>query len=108
MSQRTDKVASLIQRSVAAGLNRLPEAACLTVTSVDVSPDLRHATVRIGVVASRPEQATQLFKMIEANRRPLQDEVARSLSTKFVPQLSFEHDTGAEHANHISKLIRGE
>ena len=50
MSQRPQKVASIVSHTVAAELTELPGGAYLTVTGVDMAPDLRNCTVWIGVV----------------------------------------------------------
>jgi ribosome-binding factor A len=112
MSQRTQKVASLVQQAVAAELSALPEAAYLTVTKVDVTPDLRSCTVWIGVLAPRAAttaaaMADRAFAAAQATRDQLQAAVARRLTTKFVPRLTLERDTAGEYAEHIDRLIRG-
>jgi ribosome-binding factor A len=107
MSERTRKVESLIHRSVAAELTQLPEAARLTVTGVQVAPDLRNATVRIGILADNEAAAKQLFADILPHRGVLQEAVARQLATKFVPRITLEHDLGGRYAQHITELIRG-
>ena len=106
MSQRTEKVESLIQQVVAAGLlNELGgDMARVTVTRVDVSPDLRHAIVWIGIVAEGEAQE-QLFKRVEGLRPDLQRDVAAQLTTKYVPRLSFKLDTGGEYAAQMERLL---
>jgi ribosome-binding factor A len=107
MSQRTKKVASLVQQAVAAELSRVPEAARLTVTTVDVSPDLRFCTVWIGVLAPPGDsaRAKKLFEVAVEARAQLQKAVARQLTTKFIPRLTLAHDTGGEYAAEINQLI---
>ena len=106
MSQRTEKVESLIQQVVATGLlNGLGgDMARVTVTRVDVSPDLRHAIVWIGIVADGGEQQ-QLFERVEQLRPDLQRDVAGQLTTKFVPRLSLKLDTGGEYAAQMERLL---
>jgi ribosome-binding factor A len=107
MSERVRKVESLIQQVVAAELTQLPDAARLTITNVQVSPDMRNATVWVGVVADDEAAATQLFTTAANHRAAFQEAVARQLTTKFVPRLAFERDSGGHYAQHITKLIRG-
>ena len=106
MSQRTEKVSSLIQHIAAAELAKVPGTERLTVTKVDVSPDLREATVWIGVIAD-DSQAEEFLKPALSARRQLQDVVAKQLTTKFVPRLTIKRDVGGQYADHITKLIRG-
>lgn len=108
MSQRTEKVARLIQQITAAELSRLPESAQFTITRADVSPDLREATVWVGVVVSDPDEVEKLFKKhLYPYRKQFQEAVARGLSTKFVPRLSFKRDASGAYADEITRLIRG-
>src|SRR4051794_5020566 len=103
MSQRTNRVESLIHQIVAAELTRLPAAARLTVTGVQVSPDLRQATVWVGALANSSEQAESLFESAEENRDDIQAAVAKRLTTKFIPRLTLRRDTGGEYADHINR-----
>jgi|GEM_PF-1904087 len=107
MSERVRKVESLIQQVVAGELTQLPDAARLTITKVQVSPDLRNATVWVGILADDEAVAMQLFTAAAAHRAAFQEAVARKLTTKFVPRLTLERDTGGHYAQQITKLIRG-
>src|SRR4051812_9143791 len=101
MTQRTQKVASIIQHIAAAELAQIPGSAYLTVTKVDVTPDLRHATVWVGVVATNDEQAETLLKQATDARSAIQAAVAGKLQTKFVPRLTVTRDIGGEYADEI-------
>ena len=107
MSERRRKVESVIHQIVAAELTQLPDAARLTITGVQVSPDLRNATIWLGVLADDDATAQQLFGAATAHRAAFQEAVARKLTTKFVPRLTLERDSGGQYAQHITKLIRG-
>lgn len=106
MSQRTEKVASLIQQIVAEGLlaELGGDMARVTVTGVDVAPDLRHATVWVGIVADGPDQQ-ELFERVERLRPDLQRDVAGQLTTKFVPRISLKLDEGGEYAAQMERLL---
>ena len=107
MSERTRKVESLIHQIVATELTRLPEAARLTVTGVQVTPDLRNATIWVGILADDEAAAQKLFAALAPSRALLQEAVARRLATKFIPRLTLERDSGGQYAQHITHLIRG-
>ncbi|HEX7260037.1 MAG TPA: 30S ribosome-binding factor RbfA [Candidatus Saccharimonadia bacterium] len=107
MSQRTEKVSSLIKQIIATELTHLPESAYLTVTNVEVSPDLRQATVWVGVFSKSDEEATNLFKSVETAQNRLQAAVARGLTTKFTPKLNFKPDSSGAYAEDITRLIKG-
>jgi ribosome-binding factor A len=107
MSERTRKVSSLIHQIAAAELAQLPDSARLTVTGVEVAPDLRHATVWIGVLEGGRVDADKLFAVAVGARDDLQRTVAARLTTKFVPRLKLERDVSGEYADKIGRLIKG-
>ncbi len=109
MSQRTEKVESLVQQVAASGLLMLLEkdGVKVSVTRVDVSPDLRNANVWLGILSFSEEDREQIFQQTLAVRSQIQHQLARKITTKFVPRLTFKSDTGGEYAEHISKLLKG-
>lgn len=108
MSQRSAKMESLIQQSVATALVNLLErdAAGVTVTRVDAPADMRNATVWIGLLGNAVE-AERLWTRIEGAQRILQADLSTKLTTKFVPKLHLRRDTGGEYAAQIDRLLRG-
>jgi ribosome-binding factor A len=108
MSQRVAKMESLIQAVVAGELPKLldRDAAAVTVTRVDAAPDLRNATVWIGVLGSEREREA-LWARLEMQRGALQAALADKVATKFVPRLHLRQDTGGEYAERMEQLLRG-
>lgn len=105
MSQRIAKVESLVRQVVAGELVRLPDSGRLTVTAVDVSPDMRQADVWIGVIAQQTGGEAKLFETVIDIRPQIQAAVARKMVTKFVPKIHLKHDIGGEYATHIGSVI---
>jgi ribosome-binding factor A len=103
MTQRSQKVASNVQRIVAAELVNLGDAR-VSVTAVDVTPDLRQATIWVGFVGEATAAEAALKKLDEA-RSELQAAVAGSLKSKLTPKIKFKLDTSGEYAESISRLI---
>src|SRR6266403_4264217 len=91
MSQRVAKVESLIQQVVARKLVELLEAdaAGVTVTRVDAAPDMRNATVWVGLLGNAAVQ-DRLWKHVERERGDLQLALGAHMTTKFVPHLNFK------------------
>ena len=108
MSQRVAKVESLIQSVVAKALTSLLEgdAAAVTVTRVDASPDLRNATVWIGLLGDATAQE-KLWARIEGGQGRLHNSLNGKFTMKFIPRLHFKRDTGGEYAAEIDRLLRG-
>ncbi len=107
MSQRTEKAASLIKQIAAASLRDELGNAAVTVTAAEVSPDMRSATVWVGILADNEAHRQEQFKEIEAVRHQVQRQIAQQFSSKFVPRVMFRIDTSGEYADHISRIIGG-
>ena len=107
MSQRIAKVESLVQQVVARSLIEvLPgESARLTITGVDVAPDIRSAIVWVGVLADDEAAQQALFDRVVGLGGVLQQHLAKVITTKFVPRLTFRLDTGGSYAEHINRLL---
>lgn len=94
MSQIVHKVAGqTLQRLV-------PEA---HVSQVDVSVDLRYATVWIRSIMQSP--GSQLMEQVEQARPVVQQELAKEATTKYTPKLSFRMDSGQHHAARIRDVL---
>ena len=105
-NKRVYQVEEVVRRAVAAKIPlELPDlAANVTVTRMDVSPDLRHATAWIGVVGKIDgEKAVErLHGMVGA----FQMAIAKALATKFTPRLHFKLDTNSQYAAEIDQLLK--
>ncbi len=76
----------------------------LTVTAVDVSPDLRNATAFVVPLGGDPDG-----KVIPALRRAtafLRGRLGRALTLKYVPQLRIEYDRSFDQASQIDSVLR--
>jgi ribosome-binding factor A len=107
VTQRVAKVESLIQQVVATALiERLErDSAGVTVTRVDAAPDLRNATVWIGLLGNEKQQEA-LWARVEKERGEIQTVLGGKLSMKYAPRLQFKRDTGGEYAAEIDRLLR--
>jgi ribosome-binding factor A len=81
-----------------------PRIGFVTVTGVETSPDLRHATVYVSVLGSEKKRNASMVGL-DAAHGVLQAKVSRELRLKRTPQLSFEYDHAVEHGVRLSKLI---
>ena len=107
MSERVAKVESLIQQVAATSLRALLEgdAAYVTITRVDAAPDLRNATVWIGLLAEEKQQ-TAIWNRLQNLTAAIQADVAARLTMKYVPRLHFKLDTGGAYAAEIDRLLK--
>jgi ribosome-binding factor A len=107
MKNRNDRVSSLIHREVAELLQkrmRDPRIEGLTVTRVEVSPDLHYAWVYVDLV-SRPQEVGHALDALAGASRFLRNEIRQSLRMRYTPELIFRSDRGLEHSERIHHLI---
>ena len=81
-----------------------PRISSATVTGVEVSPDKRHALVRIGVAEG--SDAQQAIAALERAGQFLRREVARRLELFRVPELHFEADIATELGGRMEHLLK--
>jgi ribosome-binding factor A len=102
---RTLRVNEVVRETLAEHLERLedPRLELVTITGVDVSPDLRHATVFYGTLGrSDPEIADAL----EAAAKPLRAALGREVRLKYLPALHFREDPAIETGQRVEEILR--
>src|SRR5436190_44771 len=77
-----------------------PRIGFVTVTAVNTSPDLRHATVYVSVLGD----AEASLHGLQSAHGFLQRRVAQELHLKHTPTLDFAYDDTAERADRINRL----
>jgi ribosome-binding factor A len=82
-----------------------PRVGFVTVTSVDTSPDLRHAHVFVSVLGDE-QQRTESLAGLASSHGYLQSRVASKLRLKHTPQLDFVYDESVERVLRINELLR--
>jgi ribosome-binding factor A len=87
-----------------AGSLKDPRVGFVTVTAVDTSPDLRHASVYVSVLGSAQEREDTLAGLDSA-RGYLQAAIASELRMKRTPTLRFRHDDSVDRGFRIAKLL---
>lgn len=106
-SQRAQRVGDQIQRELAGVLRdgvKDPRVGAVTITSVEVSPDLSHAKVWFTNLAGR-EHADASVKALSRTAGFLRSELAHRLDLYSVPQLHFAYDDSIESGMQLSRLI---
>ena len=82
-----------------------PRLAPIEVTDVHLSPDGRHASVRVAVRGSQRDQKESLDALDHA-RHYLRRELASRLSLHHVPELHFQHDRDPDVESRIEFLLK--
>jgi ribosome-binding factor A len=104
---RTARLNRLVREIVADEVERLDDdrLGFLTVTAVDVEPDLRHATVWYSKLDA-PDDDEQLREALAEHRPRLQAAVARQARLKRTPELAFRPDEVTRQAERVEGIIR--
>ena len=107
MSQRTDRVQKLARQVLGEAIHDLkdPRIGFATVTTVRVTPDLRQARVFVSVMGSE-EERIETMAGLKSAKAHLRSELGRQMRLKYLPELTFELDTGAAEAEHLEELFR--
>jgi ribosome-binding factor A len=82
-----------------------PRLLAVEVTEVHVSPDGRHATVRVAVRGTERERKESFVALDHASGY-LRHELASRLSLRHVPELHFEHDKNLDVESRIDFLLK--
>ncbi|HXH21528.1 MAG TPA: 30S ribosome-binding factor RbfA [Dehalococcoidia bacterium] len=108
MSRRTERVNDLIRDELSElllrELNDPRLGGLISITHVDVSPDLMTARVFVSVMAP-PEEQKQAMKALEAAGGFMHRELKKRLTMRKVPFLSFKLDTSIAEGAEVLSLL---
>ncbi len=107
-SRRTARIAQAILEQVSTtilfGLKD-PRVKNVTVTGVEVSPDVRSAKVKVSIMGDETQQSLCLHGLNSA-RGYLQSKVADRIQTRYTPILHFELDQGIKKSIETARILR--
>ena len=107
MSRRTERLGEEIREEVAqliVGELKDPRIGFVTVTRVEVTPDLRTARVYVGVLGTEKQRQASLTGLRQATgflRRAL----GQRLRLRYTPELVFTYDEGLEASDRVAQLL---
>jgi ribosome-binding factor A len=107
-ARRAQKAAEAIREVVSmAILTELqdPRIRDVTVTYVEVSPDLRYAKVHVSVMGDETRQKLSLRGLQHAAGF-LQSRIAARVDTRYTPRLSFLLDQGVKRSIAVAEILR--
>lgn len=106
MGQRMVRVNMLIREELSKIIHThyQQEAVAITVTDVDIAPDLRQARVFYSVVggAEYERTAARFFKI---HARELKQRLTKRIVLKYTPHLTFVLDRGMERGNKLMDIF---
>lgn len=94
-----DEISFIIQRGL-----KDPRIGFASITRVEVSPDIRYATVFISVLGTEEEQSESLVALNNASGF-IRHELGPKLSIRNIPIVSFRLDRSMQHAENVQRLL---
>ena len=95
-TRRQEKVARVVKQAVSEAIaNHLSDPRIegfVSVTRVEMSPDLRNSSIYISIFGTDESGQNKTFAAIEHARSKIQSYVAHQMSSKFCPVLHFHMD----------------
>jgi ribosome-binding factor A len=107
MSLRLERVRELLKREIGKAIRQeLPvgEVGLINVNDVDVAPNLKNATVFIGVFGDDAKKK-RAMEALTASRKRLQWLVAQAVVLKYTPHLRFVLDESIERGNRVLRIL---
>lgn len=83
---------------------RDPRVRDVTVTRVEMAPDMRTATVHVSVMGT-PAQQELALRGLASSAGFLQSRIADRIETRYTPRLRFEFDGGVKQALEIARVL---
>jgi ribosome-binding factor A len=106
-SRRVLKAAEAIREVVSMAILtdlRDPRIEGVTVTYVDVSPDMRQANVHVSIMGSETQQKLCLHGL-KNSAGYLQSKLSDRIDTRYTPRLQFKLDEGVKKSLEISRML---
>ena len=107
-SRRLQKAAEAIREVVSMAILtdlRDPRIEGVTVTYVEVSPDMRQAKVHVSIMGDEAKQRLCLYGL-QHSAGYLQSKINERIDTRYTPRLRFELDEGVKKSLAISQLLK--
>jgi ribosome-binding factor A len=103
---RTLRVNEVVREVLADELERLsdPRLELVTITGVDVSPDLRNATVWYSALGRDRDDVAHGLRAAAPHMRAT---LGQQVRMKYLPKLEFREDPAIETGQRVEEIIRG-
>ena len=105
--QRQGRIDTELQRALGKIISedvKDPRLGFVTVTNVEVTPDLRFAKVFVSIIGDR-HVARQSMDALTSAAKFIRHEVGEAVNLRYTPELSFVEDRTTERAIALSKVI---
>ncbi|MBS1369319.1 MAG: 30S ribosome-binding factor RbfA [Lentisphaeria bacterium] len=106
---RLTRVNALLKRELADTFERnliVPAGMLVSVTEVNVSVDLRNATVYVSIFGGKASDRQAIMHELAGSRVDIQARIGRKLAFKHTPVLDFRLDTRTEKGDRVLELLQ--
>lgn len=106
MSTRTVRINELVQRELSGYLRKhyATEAATITISGVEIAPDLRTGKVFVSVIGSEADAIARHTWLVRRSVE-LRKEIGRRVVMKWTPELTYILDQTPERAQRVLRLL---
>ncbi len=77
----------------------------LSVTRVDITPDMRQATVYVSHIKKDEKLREGSLKLLRRYEKEIRAGITKALPLKYIPKLRFREDTSIKEAQKINKIM---
>lgn len=106
-SQRAQRVGETIHKEISSLLLRGlkdPRIGFVTITAVEMTPDLSAARVYYSLIGSAEERKATAAGL-KSSAPYIRQQLGRVLRLRLTPEIQFEYDTSVDYGIHIEKLL---
>ena len=107
MSTRTERIATLIKKEVSEIIREKvndPRIGFVSITGVDVSPDLENANIYVSILGSEKQKKDSMHGLLSATGF-IRGELGSFLDTRTIPRIEFVRDDSIERGSRILSLM---
>lgn len=101
-----DEVRAVVSEMLTRGEIKDPRIGFVTLTEVEMSPDLRRATIYFSLIGDAKAQA-EAEKGLNSAAGFIRREIGARIRMKNRPEVVFKFDGSFEHSEKISRLLKG-
>ena len=106
--KRSDRIGELIREEISNILRmdvKDPRLGMLSVTRVEVTPDLKHA--RIYISPFKKEEVDAIFNCLKNARGFIQRKLGHRIKLHYTPVIEFHIDDSIKYGAHILEILEG-
>lgn len=106
MKNRLARVREIIKREIGDAIEKTLtfDGGLVTVSGVDITPDLKSCFIYVSVLGEVHEQEAAM-RLLDENRALLQSRLARRVVLKFTPRIQFRRDDSVERGSRIIQIL---